>query len=625
MARMTVGKALYGLAFTAALPALLVLWSTVAEPNVALPAFGSVALGLALALSGLGLVTAGMGDLWRFGGGLPMNAFPPPRFVPRGVYRWLPHPIYTGFVLACLGTSMAVRSRAGLWLVTPAAAFGCAALVLGYERLDLKRRFGETMHLLPADEQTRPSQADRIRCLLCAVIPWVGLYELTVRIPAAGTGFRFGFEDRLPVWSWTIVIYESLYVAVAAAPWCARTQRDLRALMVSAWVAMAIVFPVYWVLPSSAPRRGLAGDGWIVHLLRFERNTYPPVAAFPSFHVLWAVFVARLYRLRWIGIAYAAAVSASCITTGMHYIADVAAALLLAPAFMHPQRIWERLRAWAEGFANSWREWRIGPVRIVNHGAWAGLAAFVQVAVVIAAAGPARAPQVLTTAFAGLVGAAVWAQWVEGSSRLRRPFGFYGGFIAVAICSLFFPERWILLAGHCLAAPWMQAIGRVRCLVNGCCHGGPASANAGIRVVNGRSRVTRLANLTGVPIHATQLYSILGNVLLGSFLLRLWVSGCPLAIVCGVYAIGSGCARFIEEAYRGEPQTRSLWGLRMYQWIAAVSVLTGALVTALASPPALGLTPSLAGCAWAAVFALLAGAAMGVDFPESDRPFARLT
>ncbi|MFY9724975.1 MAG: prolipoprotein diacylglyceryl transferase family protein, partial [Bryobacteraceae bacterium] len=165
---------------------------------------------------------------------------------------------------------------------------------------------------------------------------------------------------------------------------------------------------------------------------------------------------------------------------------------------------------------------------------------------------------------------------------------------------------------------------RVRCLVNGCCHGVPASANAGIRVVNGRSRVTRLANLTGVPIHATQLYSILGNVLLGSFLLRLWVSGCPLAIVCGVYAIGSGCARFIEEAYRGEPQTRSLWGLRMYQWIAAVSVLVGALVTSVGSPPAPALTPSVAGALWAAVFALLAGAAMGVDFPESDRPFARL-
>lgn len=625
MARMTVAKALYGLAFTAALPALLVLWSAAAEPNVALPAYGGVALGLAFAFAGLGFMTAGMGDLWRFGGGLPMNAFPPPNLVQRGVYRWMPHPIYTGFVLACLGTSMAAYSRAGLWLVTPAVALGCAALVLGYERLDLKRRFNKTMHFLPADEEIRPSSLDRVRCFLCAVVPWVGLYGLTAHIPAAGIPFRFEFEDRLPVWPWTTLIYQSTYVAVAAAPWCARTRHDLRALTLSAWVAMAVVFPVYWVLPSAAPRRALAGDTWITHLLRFECNTYPPVAAFPSFHVLWAVFVARLYRPRWIGIAYVAAVSACCITTGMHYIADVAAALLLAPAFRHPQRVWERLGSLAEKLANSWREWRIGPVRIINHGAYAGLAAFVQVAVVMAAAGPGRAPQVLATAFAGLFGAAIWAQWVEGSSRLRRPFGFYGGFIAVAVCSLFFPGRWILLGGHCLAAPWMQAIGRVRCLVNGCCHGGPAPANAGIRVVNSHSRVTRLANLTGVPIHATQLYSILGNVLLGSFLLRLWISGCPLSIVCGVYAIGNGCARFVEEAYRGEPQTRSIGGLSLYQWMACISILTGALVTSTGSPPAPGLTPSLAGWVGAAVFALLAGAAMGVDFPQSDRPFARLT
>ena len=87
----------------------------------------------------------------------------------------------------------------------------------------------------------------------------------------------------------------------------------------------------------------------------------------------------------------------------------------------------------------------------------------------------------------------------------------------------------------------------------------------------------------------------------------------------------NGCARFAEEAYRGEPQTRSVRGLRLYQWIAGISVLTGAVVTSIHSPPAHELTPSLAGFAWAAVFGLVAGAALGVDFPGSDRVFARLT
>ena len=74
---MIVRKILYGSAFAVALPALLVLWAGAAAPNVSLPAFGGGATGPAIALVGLVLVAGGMLDLLRFGGGLPMNAFPP--------------------------------------------------------------------------------------------------------------------------------------------------------------------------------------------------------------------------------------------------------------------------------------------------------------------------------------------------------------------------------------------------------------------------------------------------------------------------------------------------------------------------------------------------------------------
>jgi hypothetical protein len=46
-------------------------------------------------------------------------------------------------------------------------------------------------------------------------------------------------------------------------------------------------------------------------------------AAFPSFHVLWIMFLARVIRPAWLGVFCAAAVIVSCITTGMHYIPDV--------------------------------------------------------------------------------------------------------------------------------------------------------------------------------------------------------------------------------------------------------------------------------------------------------------
>jgi protein-S-isoprenylcysteine O-methyltransferase Ste14 len=624
MAAMKPAKILYGGTFVVALPVLLIFWARAAAPNVSLPAFGNATTGAAFLLVGVVLMAAAMIDLWRRGGGLPMNAFPPPRFVKQGAFRWVPHPIYTGFVLASFGVSMAASSAAGLWLVTPAAALGCAALVLGYERIDLMKRFGKIVRILPADDETSPPLAiDRVRYFVCVVIPWIALYELTIRIGVAGTSFGMPFEDRLPILLWTTPAYQSIYVVVALAPWIARTRRDLRKLMISAWVATAIVFPFYWVLPSSAPRRPMGDLGVLSGLLRLEREADAPVAAFPSFHVLWSIFVARLFRRRWLGVAYVAAVSASCVTTGMHYVADIGAAVLIAPAFLYPERGWGLLRSLAERLANSWREWRIGPVRVINHGIYGALGSFAQAAIVMAAVG--RAAEVLATCVAGLIGAALWAQWVEGSSRLRRPFGFYGGLIGVILCCLVFDDRWTLLAAHCLAAPFLQALGRLRCLVNGCCHGSPAPDQVGIRVIEPHSRVTRLAGFSGVPVHPTQLYSILSNAVVSAFLWRLWMSGCPLSLICGVYLMGNGLARFVEEAYRGEPQTHIVLGLRFYQWIAAVSVLGGMVCTSLISAAADGLTFSASGWILAAVFGLVAGAALGVDFPETDRPFARLT
>jgi len=498
------------------------------------------------------------------------------------------------------------------------------ALVLGYEGLDLRRRFAPFFDSRLDDDST-PTTWERIRFLFLTVVPWIGLYELTIRLPSKPIRFAFLFEDRLPVLGWTAIIYESIYVAVVLAPWCARTRKDLRQLITSAWVSMIVVFPFYWLVPSGAPRRPLVGGGWGIGVLGLERNMDPPLAAFPSFHVLWAVFVARLYRPRWIRCWYVGAIAVSCITTGMHYIPDVLVAIALAPLFVRPQTAWEALRRLTERLANSWREWRFGRVRIINHAFYAGAAAFLQVLVVKAAAGTGQGWKVFASAMLGLVGAAAWAFWIEGSSRLRRPFGFYGGLIGVSLGCLLFPERWILLGANCLGAPWLQAIGRLRCLVNGCCHGRPSSPASGISVTHPRSRVTRLAELTGVPIYPTQLYSILSNLVLGLILARLWTSHCNLSVICGVYCLGSGFSRFVEEAYRGEPQTPLVFGLRLYQWLAAAMVTLGAVLTCLSSPQPPRVQLSADGFLWAAAFGCVAAFAMGVDFPESNEPLTRLT
>jgi prolipoprotein diacylglyceryltransferase len=183
-----------------------------------------------------------------------------------------------------------------------------------------------------------------------------------------------------------------------------------------------------------------------------------------------------------------------------------------------------------------------------------------------------------------------------------------------------------LLAALAVATPWIQLLGRLRCLVQGCCHGQPAGAAIGIRYHHRRSRVIQIAALAGVPIHPTPLYSILGNVLIGVVLLRLRLLGASGGLLVGTYFILGGLARFVEESYRGEPQTKAVGGLRIYQCMAVGSVAAGMLVTTLlpAARAAGVVAPGAALWAMATGVGLLTGFAMGVDFPGSNRRFSRL-
>jgi hypothetical protein len=229
-----------------------------------------------------------------------------------------------------------------------------------------------------------------------------------------------------------------------------------------------------------------------------------------------------------------------------------------------------------------------------------------------------------------LIGAGSFAQWLEGSPRLLRPFGWYGGVIGGVIGALTAKvagEPIIpLLAAFAVAAPWIQIMGRLRCLVQGCCHGGPASPAVGIQYWHRRSRVTQLSDLAGQPIHATPLYSIAGNLVIGILLIRLRILGAPDPLVLGGYLMASGLARFVEESYRAEPQTPIVGGLRLYQWLAVASLVAGMLSTLLpAAPRAAGFaTPTLPLLGAAVAMALVTGFMMGVDFPRSNRRFARL-
>ncbi len=292
--------------------------------------------------------------------------------------------------------------------------------------------------------------------------------------------------------------------------------------------------------------------------------------------------------------------------------------------------IWGILRKASEWVANSWKEWIIGKVRIINHGFYVGFGAFAGLLFAGILTGTDYAWALLAFTVTVVVFSALWAQIIEGSEKLKRPYGFYGALVGILFASLLVwamgYNPWVLIGVISVMMPWVQGIGRLRCLINGCCHGKiTPNKELGIRYWHKRSRVCNISDMKGEYLHPTPLYSILWLFPIGFVLLSLWYNGAAPSFIFGLYLMLNGLGRFVEEAYRGEVQTPIIKGLRLYQWTAILSLLVGIGFTLLPTE-----LPALSpGFEWELLgVALIGGAflifAMGVDFPYSNRRFSRL-
>jgi protein-S-isoprenylcysteine O-methyltransferase Ste14 len=646
-ARRQVGELLYGLLFAVIVPLALIAWAGKLDQRLALPALHFAAAGAAVAFTGFAIMAAGMWSLVVRGGGLPMNAFPPPRLVRSGVFRWVSNPIYLGFGCVAGGTALFAGSGAGLYVVTPVLMLAMIALVVGYERPDLLRRFGDDARVrpllsLPAATDVPPTIANRVAVILWVLVPWVAVYFYiqALGVPADRFDLSLGFERPWPVLQWTVAVYVSAYLQAPLAVIIAASQRGLRRFALAGALASIVVGICWIVIPAVVVHRPYTPSGPLGQVLTFERALDAGTVSFPSMHVVWALIAAdvwadrarvsghRIWRV--FGYLWAIAIAATTITTGMHYVLDIAAALPVYLVVRNPDALWARLRGAAEWMANSWREWRMGPLRVINYGLYAFVGAEIFILVAGMAIGPVYALSVVWVGTCILVGAGLWAQWLEGSPRLLRPFGWYGGMAGAIIGALTARAAGVpllpLLASCAVAAPWLQIMGRMRCLVQGCCHGGSAGETIGIRYLHRRSRVMQIPNLAGVAIHPTPLYSIIGNVVLGVLMARLRVMGAPDAFVLGAYLMLAGIARFAEESFRAEPQTPRVGGLRVYQWFAIASLVGGMVVSVVPSVARAGgfAAPTMGLVLGALALAVASGFAMGVDFPNSNARFSRL-
>jgi phosphatidylglycerol---prolipoprotein diacylglyceryl transferase len=149
-------------------------------------------------------------------------------------------------------------------------------------------------------------------------------------------------------------------------------------------------------------------------------------------------------------------------------------------------------------------------------------------------------------------------------------FVFYGGFIGALVFVIIFNKftkkfnanlLWALLP----ALAFGHGIGRIGCLLAGCCFGKPTNLFWGI-YLHDHYR------------HPTQLLEAIGLLALGFYMLKSKISR---VLLVGHYLVIYGCLRFVIEILRGD-SIRGEWGsLTPSQWI-SIGLISSGLVLILA-------------------------------------------
>jgi membrane-associated phospholipid phosphatase len=175
-----------------------------------------------------------------------------------------------------------------------------------------------------------------------------------IGVPTNRIDLSFPFENRWPVPQWTVLIYVSAYLQAPLAVALAASQRGLRRFAYAGIVASIVIGFCWIAIPAVVVHRPDAPHGFIGQILTFERAMDDGTVSFPSMHVMWAFIAADVWTdrarvthrpwLRVLGWTWAIAIAITTITTGMHYLLDIFAAVLVYTIVRDPDRLMRTVR-----------------------------------------------------------------------------------------------------------------------------------------------------------------------------------------------------------------------------------------------------------------------------------------
>lgn len=154
---------------------------------------------------------------------------------------------------------------------------------------------------------------------------------------------------------------------------------------------------------------------------------------------------------------------------------------------------------------------------------------------------------------------------------------FYGGLIAAVAVALFYLRRhqmplWTTTDVFAPGIALGHVVGRLGCLLAGCCFGRPTDVPWAITFTNPEA-AANVGTPLGVPLHPTQLYESGAEALILVFLLAFEKRGRPFpGRTFWSYMLLYGVTRFVIEFYRGDSRGLVFGVLSTSQFVSVVLV-----------------------------------------------------